>query len=330
MEKSHSADGNAEEEKINGKTQPDFYYTSEVLKKRISLSSFQPIEYEIGSGRFSVVHRVIRLRYNTSYAIKFTYKSTIESQGYLKQPFVEREALLAVSHKNIVKMFHSFSDKDVYYFVLEYVPNGDLKAFYEKKNSDPKHDMKRRHMLEIIDALEHLYKLQIVHRDLTPENILLDANYSVKVIDFGAARFIDDASLVKTGGIKQTYVGKPYYQSPEIVKGEKVSMGSDLWALGCLLFAMFVGKSPFYDEDINKSDERVTKGEFECPKEIPEDAVDLIKQLLVMDPNKRLGYCGDGNEKGFEKLKNHRFLRKPEASPKKEEAPMEAQSGVNA
>lgn len=310
MIKNYPADGKAEEEKADdsGRTQADFYYTSEMLKKEISLSSFRITEKVMGSGRFSSVHKGIYLRYNIPYAIKITPKNRVD--GYPKQPFVEREALLAVSHKNIVKMFHCFSDSDTYYFVLEYILGGDLKAFYEKKDSDPEHNMERKHMLGIIDALEHFHKLRLVHRDLTPDNILIDKNDEIKVIDFGAARFFDDRPQVKTGGIKQTYVGKPYYQPPEIVKGEELSMGSDLWALGCLLFAMFVGQSPFYDTDENVSNEKVKIGEFECPKEIPEDAVSLIKKLLVIDPKERLGYCKDENDKGFEKLRSHRFFQK--------------------
>lgn len=125
----------------------------------------------------------------------------------------------------------------------------------------------------------------ISHRDIKPENILLDANKDIKLIDFGLGKPYSPGELIKTA------CGSPCYAAPEMVarkyyKGEQV----DIWSSGITLFAMLCGYLPFDDEDISVLYSKILRGEFEVPSYLSGEAADLLKRILVTDPQRRITF----------------------------------------
>lgn len=125
----------------------------------------------------------------------------------------------------------------------------------------------------------------ISHRDIKPENILLDSNKDIKLIDFGLGKLYSQGELIKTA------CGSPCYAAPEMVarkyyKGDLV----DIWSSGITLFAMLCGFLPFDDEDISVLYSKILQGEFEIPSYLSSEAGDLLRKILVTDPQRRITF----------------------------------------
>jgi 5'-AMP-activated protein kinase catalytic alpha subunit len=140
-------------------------------------------------------------------------------------------------------------------------------------------------MHQLVQAIEYLASIGVSHRDIKPENILLDANRDIKLIDFGLGKLYSPGELIKTA------CGSPCYAAPEMVarktyRGDQV----DIWSTGITLFAMLCGYLPFDDEDIGALYSKILKGEFEVPPYLSPDAVDLLRKVLVTDPERRINF----------------------------------------
>ncbi|KAG6972418.1 hypothetical protein JG687_00001467 [Phytophthora cactorum] len=160
------------------------------------------------------------------------------------------------------------------------------------------------YMAELVNAFEYMHSQHVIHRDIKPDNLLLSEQGHLKVTDFGTAKDQDgDSSDVCQ------FCGTASYVSPEVLHDKPASRAADLWAMGCLIFQMFTGRAPFVGENdyltfqviINHSSD-----EFEFPSSVPETAQDLIRKLLVQDPDERIG--AQQNEEGYAELKNHPFF----------------------
>lgn len=132
-------------------------------------------------------------------------------------------------------------------------------------------------------AIEYLAASGISHRDIKPENILLDTNKDIKLIDFGLGKPYNPGELIKTA------CGSPCYAAPEMVarkyyRGDMV----DIWSSGITLFAMLCGYLPFDDEDISALYSKILQGQFEIPSHVSYEAADLLRKILVTDPNRRI------------------------------------------
>jgi serine/threonine protein kinase len=138
---------------------------------------------------------------------------------------------------------------------------------------------------QIISGVDYCHKFNICHRDLKPENLLLDGNKNIKIADFGMA------ALELDGGkaFLETSCGSPHYASPEIVAGKAYhGAASDIWSCGVVLFALLTGRLPFDHEDMAELLKRVKAGKFDMPSGIPPAARDLLSQMLVVDPARRI------------------------------------------
>jgi len=294
------ADKNFEDPKI----MDEFYYTSGKKEaKKISLKDFEFIEF-ISEGAYAKVYETIRKKYRIRYAIKCLDNKQIQNSLILKQPFIERKVLLTTNHENIIKMYHCFGVKSKFYFILEYA-GYTLSKFYEI----PKNFFKiKKHLRQIINALEYFRSLKIVHRDIKPKNILVDSKEDIKVIDFGSAKFLDTGHNAgceqKTKGDRHTYTGTIAYMSPEVIdEKESNTTAADLWGLGCTLYRIFVGERPFEGENEEVIKKDIKKCNPSYPDYLPKELVDLVKGLIVLDPTKRLGY------KSFDEIRSHAFFK---------------------
>jgi len=204
----------------------------------------------------------------------------------------EREILLTISHPFIVTCFGSYSDETRLFLLLGVALGGDLYRLIEQLGRVP-NAATRFYISSLILALQHMHALDIVYRDLKPENVLLDTRGFVKLCDFGFAKVVVD-------GRTYTRCGTPEYTAPEMLLNEGVNQACDWWALGVLVVEMLTGLAPFTDAngDDMQTYRNILRGEVtfddECEPLIQPAAKDLIKSLLTVKVAYRLGYVKGG------------------------------------
>lgn len=172
--------------------------------------------------------------------------------------------------------------------VMEYCPHGELFDRIVSKNrlEEPEACF---YFYQLVEALSYLHDLKIAHRDLKPENILISTGSQVKLIDFGLSARNSEMSF-------DTPCGSPCYAPPEMIRKQQYSgFETDVWSLGVTLFAMVTGIPqsdlgcvPFEDSQIGELYNKILKGEFHCPRYLSAEVKDLLRQMIQVDPCKRI------------------------------------------
>ena len=195
----------------------------------------------IGSGAMGVVLKARDARLNRIVALKLL-APTLATTQHARQRFVrEARAVAAIHHDNVVAIHSTDEAQGIPYLVMEFVPGESLAARLRRKEPLPVVDMIRMGR-EVAEGLAAAHAQGIVHRDIKPGNILIESRTGrVKLTDFGLARAVDDSGLTRSGFI----AGTPTYLSPEQAAGATVDHRADLFSLGCVLYAMSTGQSPF-------------------------------------------------------------------------------------
>jgi 3-phosphoinositide dependent protein kinase-1 len=257
----------------------------------------------IGSGAFGQVLEVEDKETHRHYAMKVLSKTQMIREKKMKYVKVERDVMLALDHPNIVRLFVTFQDPSNLYYVVELAHKGDLQKFL---NDIYALDIAIARPLlgQVLLALAHMHKARILHRDLKPDNILIDDRNRVKITDFGTSKIFgkDGAFSCQRG----SFVGSADYVSPEVLSEAETGPWSDLWSYGCLVYAVIVGHPPFQSESQYATFELIESGKFEIPEFVPEHARDLITRILVSDPAGRLGY--GGQDSNYEPIRSHPFF----------------------
>ena len=165
---------------------------------------------------------------------------------------------------------------------MEFVPGGELFNYIvKKKRLGDKEACRFFH--QILSGVEYLHSIKICHRDLKPENLLLDENMNIKIVDFGLSN-----TYKKPTDQLKTACGSPCYASPEMIAGKKyIGLDTDLWSLGVITYAMTVGYLPFEDPDTNKLYKKILHLDYLVPGYVEKPCKDMIRCLLVVDPQKR-------------------------------------------
>jgi len=184
------------------------------------------------------------------------------------------------------------------YFLMEPCLGGELFTILRRRRLFPE-STARFYAAHVVLAFEYMHSKQTVYRDLKPENLLLDNKGYLKLTDFGFAK------QLKTQQQTWTLCGTPEYLSPEIVAGKGHGLGVDWWTLGILIYEMLASYTPFYHEDHMKMYQRITRGEVRYPSHFSAEAKDLVSQLLVVQPTKRLGVV----KGGAQLVKDHPWFR---------------------
>lgn len=192
-----------------------------------------------------------------------------------------------------VSLAYTYETKDALCLVLTIMNGGDLKYhIYNLGNPGFEEQRAVFYAAELCCGLEDLQRERIVYRDLKPENILLDDHGHIRISDLGLALEIPEGEMVRGR------VGTVGYMAPEIISHEKYTFSPDWWGLGCLIYEMIAGHSPFrkYKEKVNREEmERRVKTETEEYSErFSENAKSICSMLLTKDPSKRLGCQSDG------------------------------------
>ncbi|KAH9045506.1 Pkinase-domain-containing protein [Lactarius pseudohatsudake] len=262
-----------------------------------SKRSLVPRDFEflklIGRGTFGRVFQVRKRDTKRMYAVKVLSKEEIIA----KEVIGERKILQrSLDSPFLVGPKFSFQTDTNLYLVMDFKSGGEL-FWHLQKEIRFSEERARFYIAELILALEHLHKYDIVYRDLKPENILLDATGHVALCDFGLSKPDLGANELTT-----IFGGTIEYFAPEVLLDEHgYSKLVDFWSLGILLFEMCCGWSPFYAEDTQQMYKNICFGKVRFPRGvINEDGKQFVKALLNRNPKHRLGAQRDAAE-----LKEH-------------------------
>ena len=270
-------------------------YQSKEFKNKVTLNDFQIIKL-LGKGAFGKVLLVYNEELKKYFAMKTLRKDYIKKNQQTKHTKEERKILEKIDYPFISKLYYAFQNEKKLFMITEYMPGGEM--FYHLHMNDHFNENKARfYIAEIVLALDHLHKNNILYRDLKPENILLDELGHIKLTDFGLSKIMNNIEKDKT----YTVCGTPIYVAPEVLTGQGYNKLVDWWSVGVLLYEFLAGYSP-YREARTKIDIKIYKKNLEQDPLISDTAFDLIKKFCTFDVSKRIG-------KNFEDIKNHEFFK---------------------
>ena len=240
------------------------------------------IKETIGKGTFSIVKLGINKITKEKVAIKILKKNKIIHREDVERIEREISILKKLSHINVIKIYKINEDKEKYYIFMEYCENGELFHYIVERQRLTEEESSF-FFYQLINGLEYIHSENIVHRDLKPENLLLGKHNILKIIDFGLSNFCEVDNFLETP------CGSPCYASPEMVSGKKYNGHIiDIWSTGIILFAMMCGYLPFEDQDNDILFKKILKCKIKYPEYLSDIVVDLMKKILVREPEKRI------------------------------------------
>ena len=290
--------------------------SEELRKNRIkqTIRDYESIKI-IGRGAFGEVHVCRVKKTGEIVAIKKIKKDEIIKKNQIIHIRNEQKFMSKVKSPWIVELKASFQDNDFLYLVMEFLPGGDFMNLLIEKDKLTEEEAKF-YTAELILAVESIHKLDCIHRDIKPDNILIDKTGHIKLSDFGLAKVSDklyEQNSTKTPNYnpnKRTHqklyscVGTAFYVAPEVLKKKGYSQEIDWWSVGVIFYEMLVGYAPFYAEETQEVINKVLGKIWEVPEEIKlsKEALDFMKRMMS-DPNERLG------KNGSEEIKSHPFFK---------------------
>ena len=249
---------------------------------------------EIGTGTFSKVAKAFHIITDQEVAVKILEKEKIKDEIDIERILREIEILKKVIHPNICQLYETYSTVHNFYIMMEQITGGDL-FDYITNNNYLSENKSCKLFRQLISVIEYLNELGISHRDIKPENILLDDEQeNLKLIDFGLSNYFSESKLLKSS------CGSPCYASPEMLSGMPyLGLTTDLWSSGIVLYSMLVGSLPFDDQELYELYKQIKLGKFYLPSTLSLEAIDLLKRILNVDPDKRISLEGIKNHQWF-------------------------------
>ncbi|XP_017278328.1 citron rho-interacting kinase isoform X5 [Kryptolebias marmoratus] len=277
---------------------------SELQTLQPGLQDFEPWAV-VGRGRFAEVQVVRERATGDVCALKVMNKTVLRTQENMVFHEEERKILSLNSSPWIPQLLYAFQDKDHVYLAMEYLPGGDLMSLLNRYEDQFDESMAQFYLAELVEAIHAVHQLGYVHRDVKPENILIDRTGHIKLADFGSAAKL---TANKTVAVASVPVGTQDFLSPEVLTaingGPHSSYGieCDWWSLGVIAYEMIYSKSPFSDGTSTKTIHNILN--FQRYLKFPEEPraskqfVDLVQSLL----------CGAKERLGFQGLRCHSFF----------------------
>merc|ERR1719193_3091985 len=308
-------------------------------RSRLGVDDFEPLKV-IGKGAFGEVRLVQKVDTGHIYAMKILRKADMVEKEQLAHVRAERDILVEADHQWVVKMFYSFQDVANLYLIMEFLPGGDMMTMLMKKDTLSE-ECTQFYIAETALAIEYIHKLGFIHRDIKPDNLLLDASGHIKLSDFGLCtglkkshrtdfyRDLSHAAIKLSdfsgpGGpmdskrraeswkknrrqLAYSTVGTPDYIAPEVFQQAGYTSSCDWWSLGVIMFEMLIGYPPFCSENPTETYKKIMtwRETLVFPPEVPisNEARDLIQRFCI-DSESRLGH-----HHGLEEIKQHPFFR---------------------
>ncbi|CAK8570671.1 unnamed protein product [Lathyrus sativus] len=309
-------------------------------RHKMGADDFEPMTM-IGKGAFGEVRVCREKATGHVYAMKKLKKSEMLRRGQVEHVKAERNLLAEVDSNCIVKLYCSFQDDEYLYLIMEYLPGGDMMTLLMRKDILTE-DEARFYIGETVLAIESIHKHNYIHRDIKPDNLLLDRSGHMKLSDFGLCKPLDCTNLqekdlsvgISRSGALQSdgrpsapkrsqqeqlqhwqknrrmlaysTVGTPDYIAPEVLLKRGYGVECDWWSLGAIMYEMLVGYPPFYSDEPMATCRKIvnwrTTLKFPEEAKLSPDAKDLICRLLC-NVEQRLGI------KGADEIKAHAWFK---------------------
>jgi serine/threonine-protein kinase len=249
----------------------------------------------IGTGGMSAVylaeHSVLKHRR----AIKVLPKSKLGKSSYLERFRREAKAIASLNHPNVVRAFDIDNERDTHYLVMEYIEGPDLQVLVKKHGPLP-YAIAADYIAQAAMGLQHAHDLGLIHRDVKPANLLVDAQGVVKVLDMGLALFVSDEDASLTMEYNDKVLGTADYLAPEqALNSHNVDSRADIYGLGCTLYFLLTGHPPFPDGSISS---RIIKHQTMMPADIRSERSDcpgeldgICVKMMQKDPRFRYATC---------------------------------------
>lgn len=273
-----------------------------------------PEKYElqgpIASGGMGTVYKAMHKTLNRTVAVKVLHPQYTGDVSFVKRFQREARAMARLEHENIIRVYDVAEGQGPQYMVMEFFPGKDLKKVIRERGALPLSESLSI-VLQAAEALTYVHAEGIIHRDIKPGNIMINAEGKVKLADFGIAFAADELPITATDEV----LGTPEYMSPEHAAGEKLDGRSDLYSLGMVFYQILTGKTPFsgltsrtiYAKLLNDREEFVLSFQNSVPSSIQ----DLVRILLKKDRRDRIGNAA----MLVEQIKALREESSPEAQP---------------
>jgi len=278
------------------------------IKTRVTMFDLKLLQ-TVGVGRFGRVKVVVHKPTGVVYALKSLTKTKIVSSNLLKQSIRERTIMLSCEHTFLPQLAATFQDADQLHMMLELVSGGTLRTRLRMQSEEKfATSAVQFYAANMVAVVSYLHDRSIAHRDLNPDNFLIDTQGYLKLTDFGAATVMPE-------GRSFTLCGTPHYMAPEMLLKKGHGLAVDWWALGIIIFEMTVGEKPFVSavKDEKKSQVMMQNNTLQVVKpEVADQTLfdrittaekgptfpwwlwvgpthDIIVSLLQIDPDRRLG-----------------------------------------